>query len=685
MVNVLVTGGAGFIGSHVVDELVKRKNKVYVLDNFSSGKLSNLNKKAKLIRGDIRDDLDSMFKGIRIDYIFHLAAQVSVRRSMDMPEVNEDINVRGSMNLIDFAVRRNVRKFIFSSSAAVYAPENDIPIKENAKLNPLSPYGQSKLAIERKLENLSDKLDYVILRYANVYGPRQDAAGEAGVIALFTNAVLKNEDLKIFGTGEQTRDFVFVKDVALANVQAMGMSGIYNVSTNRSTSVLYLANLLIRVGNSKSKIIGLPRITGEVMHSRSDNSRLLECGWKPQYSLDNSLSETFKWFRQDLMKRNRLMGKGRKRILELCAFSAGGCGVFARVKNEARILSDKGHEIAIFSSNREKGTDKIVPALDRLGNILIKRFPATKLGGESFMYWNFEKDALRFKPDVIFAHSYRHPHTFKALKVAKKLGCKVYLITHAPFARSSTRTHVQRAVVWFYDKVFARRYLNKFDKVVAISKWEVPYLIQAGVKEKNIEYIPNGIPDEFFSTKMKGKVENKILFFGRVSRIKRLESVIKSLPLVKDKSIKLEIVGPREEDYYSELKALVSKLGLQKRVMFTEAIYDVKKKIEKIDSAKYCVLASISEGMPQGLVEYLARGKLVFASNNPGNADIVQDDENGFLFAIDDSEELAAKLNATLDMSDKYKKTITGNAIKSVKDFAWSKVVGKIENLICTC
>jgi len=192
------------------------------------------------------------------------------------------------------------------------------------------------------------------------------------------------------------------------------------------------------------------------------------------------------------------------RILELTNYSAGICGVFARAKQEAELLS-KNHEVAIFSSNHTKGSNKLASPEETLGKVKIKRFKTKKLGGESFMHWfskEAQKEALKFKPDLIIVHSYRHPHTTKALKLKNKLNCKVFLVTHAPFIEDdSTRTIKEKLFVNFYDKFIAPRKINKFNKILAITKWEIPHLLKLGVSKENIIYSPNGIPIEFFKQK----------------------------------------------------------------------------------------------------------------------------------------------------------------------------------------
>jgi glycosyltransferase involved in cell wall biosynthesis len=370
------------------------------------------------------------------------------------------------------------------------------------------------------------------------------------------------------------------------------------------------------------------------------------------------------------------------KILELTNYSAGICGVWARVKEESVRLSSKGHEVRVFSSNLEKGTNRIVSADDKVDKIAIKRFPAKKLGGESFMSWNFEQEALKFEPGVIIAHSYRHQHTLKALKIAeilknKERKCKVFLVTHAPFGRSETRGLIGNMAVWLYDLFIGRTTINKFDKVIAITKWEIPYLFNLGLKRDKIAYIPNGIPNEFFRVKRTEKIENKILFLGRISPIKNIETAISAIPLLKDKKMIFEIVGPAEESYLARLKSLIRTLKIENRVMFSNPIYDIKEKIKKFDSANVFVLPSKSEGMPQGLIEAMARGKIVVASDIPASRDLITEGKNGFLFDVGDEKALAEIINDLKNV-----KKIGDKARKSVEIFKWSKIIKCIGELI---
>lgn len=242
--NILITGGAGFIGSHLVDKLSKDNN-ISIIDNLSTGNISNINNKAKFYNCDIRSDLDKIFLENKFDYVFHLAAFINLRDSFIDPINCMDINLNGTINLINNCKKYNVNKFIFSSTGgAIYDKMALMPFTENSVENPKSPYGLSKLFAEKYIKNSG--ISYVNLRYSNVYGPRQNAKGEAGVISIFIDNALNNKPLKIFGDGFQTRDFVYVNDVVSANILCAekAVNKTYNISTNKETSLLTLVEIL---------------------------------------------------------------------------------------------------------------------------------------------------------------------------------------------------------------------------------------------------------------------------------------------------------------------------------------------------------------------------------------------------------------------------------------------------------
>ncbi len=367
------------------------------------------------------------------------------------------------------------------------------------------------------------------------------------------------------------------------------------------------------------------------------------------------------------------------KILELCHFSAGGCGVFARVKQESQLLAQRGHEVRIFSSNREKGTNKIISENDVIGKVKVKRFPAFKFGGESFMSWHFEKDAEEFKPDVIIAHGYRHPHTTKALFLAEKIKCKVFLVTHAPFAREDNRNFLNNTAVFFYDLFIGRRTINKFDKIFAITYWEYLYLNKLETKKDKIEYIPNGIAIDYFAP-VKAKKIKKIIYTGRIAPIKNIEVVIKSLNKIKDKGVKFYIFGPAEESYLKKIKKLISEEKVGNRINIKLINYNKKEHIRELDKSSIFILPSFSEGMPQSLVEAMARECIVIGSDNLGNADIIKSEDNGFLFKNDDEKDLARIIDGVIDMNLKNILMVRKNAKEKAERFKWKEIIDKIES-----
>jgi len=370
------------------------------------------------------------------------------------------------------------------------------------------------------------------------------------------------------------------------------------------------------------------------------------------------------------------------KILEICLFSAGLDGVFVRVKEESMRLSRK-NEIMIISSNFTKGSNEIASPEDKMGKVTIKRFPAKKIGGESYMKFTkideMKKCIREFNPDVIIAHCYRHSSMNLGLEMAKELKIKCFLVTHAPFATDENRSFTSKNYVRYYDRFIGPKKLRGFNKIIAITHWEMPYLKKLKVDEKKIEYIPNGIPEEFFKIKkINNEDENRILFLGRVSPIKDIETLIRAIPLLVDKDVKVEIVGPAEEEYLARLKILIDKLNLNDRVIFSSPIYDINEKIRKIDSCRVFVLPSKREGMPQSLIEALSRGKIAVASDNLGAKDLITDGKNGFLFQIGNERDLANKIQLALNPGNKMKI----EAKKRVEQFRWDKIIKKIEKVV---
>lgn len=275
--NVLVTGGAGFIGSHVVDLLIEKGYKVFVVDNLSSGNDSNLNPTAKFYNMDINSpDLENIFKENKIDYVFHFAAQASVSFSTQYPTEDATENIMGSINLLKNAKKYGVKKIITSSTAAVYGVPEYLPVDEKHNTTCLSFYGLSKLTMEKYIQLFG--VDYIIFRFANVYGPRQSAHGEAGVVAIFADKIKNNEYITIHGDGEQTRDFVYVSDIAKVCILAIEKdvkNEIINVSTSKAISINKLFEIMASKHNYNKMPIHSEERYGDIKHSILDNKKCL--------------------------------------------------------------------------------------------------------------------------------------------------------------------------------------------------------------------------------------------------------------------------------------------------------------------------------------------------------------------------------------------------------------------------
>lgn len=305
---VLVTGGAGFIGSHVCDAFAADGWTVTALDDLSSGKEENLSAGIELVVADIRSpEAARLVRDGGFEVMSHHAAQIDVRVSVDRPDHDASINIMGLLNLLEAAVSGGVRRFLYvSSGGVVYGEPDHLPVGETAPKQPLSPYGVSKLTGEHYLHFYRQihGLESVSLRYSNVFGPRQDPHGEAGVVAIFGRCVLEGRPLTLFGDGEQTRDYVYVGDVAQANLLASGIDVTasrtmddvaFNVGTGVETSVNELAAAVMKVAGREVPIEGAPARPGELLRSCLDPARLESLGWSRAGGLEQGLAATYAW------------------------------------------------------------------------------------------------------------------------------------------------------------------------------------------------------------------------------------------------------------------------------------------------------------------------------------------------------------------------------------------------------
>jgi UDP-glucose 4-epimerase len=304
--NILVTGGAGFIGSHLVERLVKIGYQVKILDNLSSGSLSNIGKpldsgRVQFINGDIRNVriVDSCVQGV--DAIIHLAAQISVPLSIQNPEHNNQVNIKGTKNLLDASVTANLAKFLFISSCAVYGDPRYFPVDEGHATQPISPYAQSKLIGEQNCLRLNnaDLLEAVVLRFFNVYGPRQGLNDYSGVMTKFIERIMQKQPPKVYGDGSQTRDFVYVKDIVQAIVLALESSKakgeVFNVGTGKATTIKELAQTLLILAGANPTIEYAPERQGDIKYSYANiNKARSLLHYEPSFPLDTGLRTLLK-------------------------------------------------------------------------------------------------------------------------------------------------------------------------------------------------------------------------------------------------------------------------------------------------------------------------------------------------------------------------------------------------------
>jgi len=307
MATFLVTGGAGFIGSHLVDRLIDEGHRVAVVDDLSTGSLNNVNPKAAFYEIDIGcKQLDTIFEREKPDFVNHHAAQMDVRRSVQEPLFDAGVNILGSLNVIKSSLRHDVKKIVYiSTGGAVYGEPDYLPVDEAHPIRPLCQYGISKHTVEHYLYFYRQTygIRYTVLRYPNVYGPRQNPFGEAGVNAIFIGKMLRGEAPTIFGDGEQLRDYVYVSDIVSANFAALegGDGEIYNIGSGIGTSVNQIYEKLQElIGFSLSPVYSEPR-TGEIQRVYLESSKARrELGWSAEIGFQEGLRRTVQWFRAHL-------------------------------------------------------------------------------------------------------------------------------------------------------------------------------------------------------------------------------------------------------------------------------------------------------------------------------------------------------------------------------------------------
>lgn len=303
-----MTGGAGFIGSNLVDRLIEEGHKVVVIDNLSTGKMENVHNEAKFYQLDIcSKKIRDIFKKEKIEIVYHEAAQIDVQKSINDPMFDGDVNILGTINVLEACKKANVKKIIYPSSAAAYGEPKYLGIDENHPINPISYYGISKYTPENYIRTYSElyNIDYTIFRYSNVYGIRQDPKGEGGVIAIFMDKLFKGESPTIFGDGSATRDFIYVEDIVEANIKALhrGSKEVFNIGTGKATSIKELFYLMKEIMDVDLEVKYGEEREGDIKNSFFNiNKAKEEIGWIPKYRIEEGLYKTIRYYKRLFME-----------------------------------------------------------------------------------------------------------------------------------------------------------------------------------------------------------------------------------------------------------------------------------------------------------------------------------------------------------------------------------------------
>ena len=356
------------------------------------------------------------------------------------------------------------------------------------------------------------------------------------------------------------------------------------------------------------------------------------------------------------------------KIALVCEFSyPSKCGVWNVVHHTAKELKKRGHEIHIFSSNIIKGTSKTSTKFEKKEGVTYHRFPTKFKISENAIFWNFEKELIKIKPDIMHAHAFRHPHSNKVPRIAKKLKVPCYLTTHAPFLERGIRNPILQILTNVYDSLFAKKILNSYTKVFAISRWEQKHLTRLGCKKEKIIFLPNGVSNEFL--KIKAKPNKKAIYMGRIAPVKNLETILRAATNLPN--IQFTIYGPIEKGY-----ALKSNL---KNVKIINKPYNESEEIKELKKNSIFILPSIREGIPLSLLEAMASGLACLSSKTQGGKELIDHKKTGLLFNIGNHKELQKAIIKATDK--KLWNNISKKSKESTKNKTWDKIAIKLEKI----
>ena len=679
---VLVTGGAGFLGSHLCEHLLGYGARVIAFDNLSTGKLSNIghiskNPDFQFIQGDCNkfEDIAAVFAQNKIDYIFHYAALVGVKRTIENPLAVLD-DLKGIEYILDLARGNGIKKVVYASSSEVYGNPVELPEKEDGPTNAKMPYALVKLTGEQYMRAYFEKygLPTCSLRFFNVYGPRQESSDYGFVAGIFMQQVISGKRPTIFGDGSQTRDFVFVEDNIKAGIAAMFSDAAngesINIGTCHATTVLELAEKIIVLGDRKDLMPEfLPARKIEIWHRWPQVQKMRQLlDFRPQFTLEDGLKKTYlinAGMYSDYVE--KIVGDKKPIVVVFsCFYEPYMSGAELAVKEVARRLTDK-YRIVIVTAKLDGKT----PRRETLDGCEIVRV-GIGFRFNKFLYPLFAPfAAMKFRPAIV--HAVMESYAGIALWLYRALTKKTQTILTLQSGDLDMPEKQAKMNKFIWKKIHTAPY-----RIVAISGALADRAKKLGAE--NVEVIPNGVDfTEVRNVVLGGKKLHRIISVARLSSEKGLPYIIEALKKIKESFGDAELVLVGDGAERAALEKLAKREGLENSVKFMgrlphgEALREVAK-------ADVFVLASLGEGMGIVVAEAQALGVPVVATNVGGISDVVSHEKTGLLVPSKDARAIA---EAVLRMfrEPEFSRSLAENARETVKQFDWDKIAEKYDQL----
>ena len=702
MKNIMVTGGAGFIGSNLVKKLISQRNSVLVYDNLFAGKKEFLSKHSNLnfILGDITDKEKVMktFEAFKPDLVYHLAAIHFIPYCSQNPAQTFNVNVTGTQNILDACSVYNVKKIIFASSAAVY-PLSLKAHKEtdNTHINNVygDVYGITKITGEFMLKHYSElNADSVCLaaRFFNVYGPNET---NPHFIPTVLEQIQSSDQIVIRSTLKPARDYVNVEDltdalIALNKIQKKGFDT-YNIGSGKPHSVGSVIETLSSITKRKFEIISDPKTyrKNDRINLFSDISKIKqETSWKPKYTLEKGLNDLLKPGKNILSKNfytldNKIFKIKKLKIAHIAPFFKPTiCGVGQVVYEISKRQAKDGHEVHVFCSDSDKH-QRIKQKEEIIEGVHVHRIPYMfKVSNLTYVWPQIFLRLLKQKNfDMIHTHSFNQAHIFFAGAAAKLKNTAMVHTTHGPWI-AGKRPILAQALIWPAQNILSRQALKWIDGVIAITTWEIPFIKRFGGKKALIEYIPNGMSKEFSvpvknnDFKKKHNLQDKklVLFLGRLAKTKGPDVLMDASYqiLEKRKDISFVYIGGNE-DMQDYLEQKAKKYPDNIKVLGKQPFEEI---IKAYQSCDVYALPTQREGVPLTMYEAMAAGAPIVITPISGIPYEVKEYENALFANYGDVKTLKEKILELID-NPKLAKKLRENNLKKAKDYDWDKIEKK--------